>query len=55
MTTSKVQAVKFSREIGGAKATKELGIPDGTVHTWLKAMRADKLAIEEGPIRLPAR
>ena len=29
----KVQAVKLAREIGGAKAAKELGIPEGTVHT----------------------
>ena len=28
-----------SREIGGAKAAKELGIPEGTIHTWLKAVR----------------
>ena len=32
----KVQAVKLAREIGGAKAAKELGIPEGTIHTWLK-------------------
>ena len=34
----KVQAVKLAREIGGAKAAKELGIPEGTIHTWLKAV-----------------
>ena len=33
----KVQAVKLAKEIGGAKAAKELGIPEGTIHTWLKA------------------
>ena len=27
----KVQAVKLAREIGGAKAAKELGIPEGTI------------------------
>ena len=32
----KVQAVKLAKEIGGAKAAKELGIPEGTIHTWLK-------------------
>ena len=26
----KVQAVKLAKEIGGAKAAKELGIPEGT-------------------------
>ena len=29
----KVQAVKLAKEIGGAKAAKELGIPEGTIHT----------------------
>ncbi len=32
----KMQAVKFTKEIGGTKATKELGISNGTIHTWLK-------------------
>ncbi|MFQ9702703.1 MAG: transposase [Enterocloster clostridioformis] len=44
----KVQAVKLAKEIGGAKAAKELGIPEGTMHTWLKAVRAGKLDIGEG-------
>lgn len=26
----KIQAVKLAKEIGGAKAAKELGIPEGT-------------------------
>ena len=39
----KVQAVKLAREIGGSKAAKELGIPEGTIHTWLKAVRAGTL------------
>ena len=39
----KVQAAKLAKEIGGAKAAKELGIPEGTIHTWLKAVRAGKL------------
>lgn len=39
----KVQAVKLAKEIGGAKSAKELGIPEGTIHTWLKAVRAGKL------------
>ena len=44
----KVQAVKLAREIGGAKAAKELGIPEGTIHTWLKAVRAGTLDIGDG-------
>ena len=44
----KVQAVKLANEIGGGKAAKELGIPEGTVYTWLKADRAGKLDIGEG-------
>lgn len=43
-----VQAVKLTKEIGGAKAAKELGIPEGTIHTWLKAVRTGKLDIGEG-------
>ena len=33
----KVQAVKLAKEIGGAKAAKELGIPEGTIHCPLPA------------------
>ena len=44
----KVQAVKLAKEIGGAKAAKELGSPEGTIHTWLKAVRAGKLDVGEG-------
>ena len=44
----KVQAVKLAREIGGTKAAKELGIPEGTVHTWMKAVRTGSLDIGEG-------
>ena len=44
----KVQAVKLAREIGGTKAAKELGIPEGTVHTWMKAARTGSLDIGEG-------
>ncbi len=41
----KIQAVKLAKEIGGAKAAKELGIPEGTIHTWLKAVRAGTLIL----------
>ncbi len=43
----KVQAVKLAKEIGGSKAAKELGIPEGTIHTWLAAVRTGKLDIGE--------
>lgn len=44
----KVQAVKLGRELSGAKAAKELGIPKGTIHTWLKAASSGVLDMEEG-------
>ena len=44
----KVQAVKLAKKIGGAKTVKELGIPEGTIHTWLKAVKVGKLNIGEG-------
>ena len=44
----KVQAVKLAREIGGAKAAKELGVPEGTIHTWLKVARSGGMDIGEG-------
>ena len=31
----KAQAVKLAQKVGGAKAAKELGIPDGTIYCWL--------------------
>ena len=43
----KVQAVKLAKEIGGAKVAKELGVPEGTVHTWLSAVRNGKLDIRK--------
>lgn len=44
----KVQAVKLAKEIGGNKAAKELGVPKGTIHTWLKAARTGALNMGEG-------
>ena len=44
----KVQAVKMAREIGADKAAKELGIPKGTIHAWLKAVREGRLEVGEG-------
>ena len=43
----KVQAVKLVKETSGAEAAKELGIPEGTIHTWLKAARTGRLDIGE--------
>ena len=44
----KKQAAKLAQKIGGAKAAKELGIPEGTIYTWLKAVRGGKLDIGAG-------
>lgn len=41
----KVQVVKLEKEIGGAKVAKELGIPEGIIHTCLSAVRIGKLDI----------
>lgn len=35
----KIQAVKLSQEIGGAKAAKELEIPVGTLYGWIRAWK----------------
>ena len=45
----KVRAVKLAKEIGGSKEAKELGVPEGTIHTWLKVARSGSLDIGEGP------
>lgn len=43
----KAQAVKLVQEIGGAKAAKELGIPDGTIYCWVKAFKEGLLSVSE--------
>ena len=43
----KVQAVKLARKIGGAKASKELGVPEGTIHTWLKVATESAMSLAE--------
>lgn len=48
----KAQAVKLVQEIGGAKAAKELGIPDGTIYCWVKAFKEGRLSASEDPILL---
>ena len=41
----KLQAVKPARELGGAKAAAELGIPENTMYAWTKAAREGRLDI----------
>ena len=43
----KAQAVKLAQEIGGAKAAKELGIPDGKIYCWIKAFKEGHLSAAE--------
>ena len=43
----KAQAVKLAQEMGGAKAAKELGIPDGTIYCWVKAFKEGRLSASE--------
>lgn len=42
----KIQAVKLAKEINGSRAAKELGIPEGTIRTWLG--NAEKGVIDLG-------
>ena len=43
----KIQAVKLAKELGGAKAASELGIPENTMYAWTKAAREGRL--DAGP------
>lgn len=43
----KAQAVKLAQEVGGHKAAKELGIPDGTIYCWIKAFKEGRLSANE--------
>ena len=43
----KAQAVKLAQEIGGHKAAQELGIPKGTMYTWIKAFKEGRLSANE--------
>ena len=38
----KIQAVKLEKELGGAKAASELGIPESTMYAWTKAAMAGR-------------
>ena len=44
----KIQAVKLAKELGGAKAASELGIPENTMYAWTKAAREGRLDIGSG-------
>ena len=44
----KVQAVKLAREIGQAKAAKELGVPKNTMYGWVRANRLGNLDLGAG-------
>ena len=44
----KVQAVKLAKEIGQAKAAKELGVPRNTLYGWIHANRLGNLDLGAG-------
>ena len=44
----KIQAVKPAKEIGQAKAARELGIPQNTLYTWIHANRLGNLDLGAG-------
>ncbi len=44
----KVQAVKLAKEIGQAKAAKELGVPKNTLYGWVRANRLGSLDLGAG-------
>ena len=43
-----IQAVKLAKELGGAKAAAELGIPENTMYAWTKAAREGRLNVGSG-------
>ena len=43
----KAQAVKLAQETGGNKAAIELGVPKGTMYTWIKAFKEGRLSANE--------
>ena len=44
----KIQAVKLAKEIGQAKAARELGIPKNTLYTWIRTNRLGNLDLGAG-------
>ena len=51
----KAQAVKLAQEIGGHKAANELGIPKGTMYTWIKPSKKVVSVQMKRSIRPPMR
>ena len=47
----KKQAVKLAKEIGNKAAAEELGIPKGTLGTWLSKARAGELDTGAGTLQ----
>ncbi len=45
----KIQAVKLAKEIGGAKAATELGIPENTLYARKKAISLRKQSLFSPP------
>ncbi len=45
---TKIEAVALAKEIGAYKAAKELGIPEGTINTWVAKERAGELPGSSG-------
>lgn len=39
----KKQAIKLSKEVGNTKAAKELGIPKGTLGTWIRKAKEGEI------------
>lgn len=44
----KVQAVLLARKIGNVNASRELGIPEGTLYGWIKASKIGELSLGQG-------
>ena len=44
----KLEAVKLAKEIGQARAAKELGVPKNTLYGWMRASRMGNLDLGAG-------
>ena len=44
----KIQAVKLAQEIGASKAARELGVPNNTMHGWMRAHRLGNIDLGVG-------
>ena len=45
---TKIEAVLLSKEVGVYKASQELGIPEGTIRSWVEKERVGELAGSPG-------